>query len=106
MRKLRSLDDRLVQAYLVLLEPGTIFYEAKTAGPSFTTHMKQRVIDPLVKEPAWDQALRLSQISDEYAQQLRSRGNGRSTEYRLWSSRITSDIERLLEGDLDVKRET
>ncbi len=106
MRKLRSLDDKVVQGYLALLEPGTLFYEAEADGPFFTTHMKQRAIDPLVKEPEWERALRLSQLSEVYARQLRRRGNDRSTEYHLWSSRITPDIERLLEGELNVKRET
>jgi HD superfamily phosphohydrolase len=98
MRKLRSIDDKIVQAYLALLQPGTPFYEAKADDPYFTTHMKQRAIDPLVRNPGREQALRLSQLSDEYARELRKSGNGRSREYHLWSPLITPQLEGLLSG--------
>jgi hypothetical protein len=92
MQKLRSPDDQIVQAYLSLLQPGTLFYEAGEGEPHFHTHMKQRSIDPLVMTPGTDQPTRLSRISKEYAQHLRGREKRQRIDYRLWSSQMPPEI--------------
>ncbi len=91
MSRLQALDDAEVQAYLGLLAPGTHFYEVEHGGPYFTTHMKQRHVDPLVLEKGWDRPRRLSEVSEGYRWLVETFPKGRSVRYRLW-----------VEGMLDV----
>jgi hypothetical protein len=98
MTRLRSLNDSLVQAYLDLLKPGTLFVEAAPDGPFFLTHMKERIIDPRVIEPGHPHPMRLSQLSHEYARQLKNRQSTRSTEYRLWSPGIAPELAQLVDN--------
>ena len=98
MQKLRSLDDSIVQAYLRLLEPGTAFRQSDEHGPFFVTHMKQRSVDPLVREPGWESARRLSEVSEEYAHHLHEVRATRATHYRLWSPAIGPELRRTVDG--------
>jgi HD superfamily phosphohydrolase len=98
MLKLRSLDDSLVQAYLRLLEPGTVFHQADEHSPFFVTHMKQRSVDPRVKEPSWESVRRLSEVSEEYARHLHEVRATRATHYRLWSPAIGPELKRAVNG--------
>ncbi|MEA2573819.1 MAG: uncharacterized protein QOH93_1117 [Chloroflexia bacterium] len=85
MSRLRNLDDAEVQAYLSLLVPGTRFYEVEGSGPYFSTHMKQRYVDPLVLERGWDAPRRLSEVSQGYRELMDTFPRGRSVRYKLWS---------------------
>jgi HD superfamily phosphohydrolase len=98
MQKLRRIDDTVVQSYLALLEPGTLFYEVQDDGPYFTTHMKQRSLDPMVKEPGWAGARRLSRLSEEYALALGAAGDNPRRTYRLWSKRIGPELQSAVDS--------
>ncbi len=98
MAKLRASGDAVIDAYLRLLTPGTTFYEVNGAGPSITTRMKQRAVDPLVIESGWDGPRRLSAISDEYAKLMASTGAVRNNYYKLWSDSIEPVLAKTLEG--------
>jgi len=97
MATLRGIDDAQVQAYLALLEPGTQFYEVQEGGPFFASRMKHRSVDPLVQEPGWDKPRRVSQLSEQYAQELRDAGNNPSRQYRLWSDDIGRELQDLVD---------
>ncbi len=90
MDRLRAAADPVVDAYLRLLEPGTIFYEVGegSGAPHFKTHMKQRLVDPKVIAPSSSEAKRLSQLSGEYARHAAKEGSRRNNYYRLWSDKI------------------
>ncbi|MDQ6693841.1 MAG: HD domain-containing protein [Chloroflexota bacterium] len=90
MSKLLSISSPVVQAYLKLLTPGTDFCRA---GPDqalyFTTTMKNRVIDPPVREAGWPLPRRLTSISTEYRLRVAGIPVGSSTaDYNLWSEAI------------------
>jgi hypothetical protein len=50
--------------------------------------MKNRVVDPPVREPGWGEARRLSAISAEYAAEIAPIIGLRNVDYRLWSDDI------------------
>ena len=100
MNRLRSLDDEEVHAYLNLLVPGTTFYEVEDRGPYFSTHMKQRYVDPFVLEKGWDKPRKLSQVSDEYKQLLHTFPKGHSVKYKLWAD----NIPQVIAGTLSTAR--
>jgi hypothetical protein len=93
MKKLRASGDAVVQAYLRLLVPGTLFYEVGGPGPYFTTHMKHRSVDPLVLEKGMSAPARLSSISADYAEHLSHRPRAKSVRYRLWSDSIGASLQ-------------
>ncbi len=96
MQKLRGLDDPEVNAYLHLLQPGTHFYEVEGPGPFFTTHMKNRAVDPFVLLPGSSQALRLSEAQEGHAEELYRASQPRSVAYKLWSDSISPPLEAQL----------
>ncbi|MEO8288448.1 MAG: HD domain-containing protein [Chloroflexota bacterium] len=96
MHTLRSLGDPIVNAFLEMLEPGTEYYHVEGGGPFFTTHMKQRVVDPLVVRPKRSAPERLSKLVPEYSRELDERKGQRRTEYRLWSPQIGDDLRQSL----------
>lgn len=106
MKRLRGLDDEEVHAYLNLLAPGTQFYEVEDGGPYFSTHMKQRYVDPFVLEKGWEKPRKLSQVSDEYRRLLNSFPKGRSVRYKLWTDSMPQVIARKLRTGRRRKRAT
>ncbi|HYP18479.1 MAG TPA: HD domain-containing protein [Chloroflexia bacterium] len=92
MSRLRSLDDTEVQAYLTLLTPGTRFYEVHDGGPCFSTHMKQRYVDPTVLEQGWPAPRKLSEVSQPYRHMLDSFPTARNVHYKLWTDAMPGII--------------
>ena len=92
LARLRSLDDAEVQAYLTLLTPGTHFYEVEDGGPRFSTHMKQRHVDPLILEKGWQAPRRLSEVSRSYRRALDSFPTARNVHYKLWTDSMPGII--------------
>jgi HD superfamily phosphohydrolase len=101
MDRLLALDDKSVQAYLTLLEPGTEYIEVEEDEPHFKTQMKYRRVDPPVLEPGMRVPVPLSALSEEYAASLKRGPRGATVRYRLWSPSITVDMAWLL--DLAVR---
>lgn len=99
MSKLQGLDDPQVHAYLSLLAPGTEFYEVEGNGPFFTTHMKQRHVDPPILQEGWSKPRRLSQVSDAYRTETAALPRTRNITYRLWSSNMPALVARNIEAE-------
>lgn len=99
MSKLRAIPDPLVRSYLLLLEPGTHFYEAQPPSPFFVTHMKNRAVDPLVQDPSWSTPRRLTQVDPEYKRIFDAVGLHKSINYSLWSDKIDTVLAGSLESE-------
>lgn len=100
MSRLQSLKDEEVRAYLSLLTPGTRFYEVE-GGPYFSTHMKQRYVDPFLLERGWSEPRQLSETSKVYRRLLDSFPKGRSVQYRLWTDSMPGIIADKLRNNTD-----
>ncbi len=88
MSRLVAIADPEVTAYLQLLKPGACFFVVEDDGPYFETHMKQRMVDPLVQQPGAFRPEPLSRLSPLYAELLSSIPPAGTLTYRLWSDRM------------------
>ena len=103
MERLRSSADPEISGYLQLLEPGTRFFAVTTDGPYFDTHMKQRVVDPLVLQSGTSVPQPLSHFSPSYARLLAGIPPLGTLTYRLWSDKMPAILAQIY-GDMSLRR--